>query len=82
MRTAIILALLLAAGSAQAKLAPLDEPVPVTAISAEDTTIMAGPAGAMLESNYFNAPQPRAGIIPCRLQPDLFQKARLARPCD
>jgi hypothetical protein len=82
MRAAIILALLLAAGSAQAKLAPLDQTVPVTAISGEDTTITTGPAGAMLESNYFNAPQPRAGVLSCRLQPDLFQKTRLARACD
>ena len=43
------------------------------------------PAGAILESNYFNTKQPPiAGIraLPCGIQTILFQKTRLNRACD
>jgi hypothetical protein len=91
MRAAIALALpfvsafLAASAPAQAKFAPLDPTAAVTSISFEDTTINSGAAGAMLESNYFNAPQPLlAGIrvFPCRLQTNLFQKTSLVRACN
>ncbi len=66
--------------TAQAKLAPF-EPQPAAA-SLEAAAIYLGPAGAMLERDYFRAPQPlfAAGrIFPCRLQ--LFAKTRLAQSC-
>ena len=42
-----------------------------------------GTVGAMRERNYFRAPQPpfSAGTFPCRLEPDLFAKTRLAQSC-
>ena len=67
---------------AQAKLVT-GEPQQVIAISAEDTAIMTGPAGAMIESQYFNAPQAQIGRNnSCRLPLSLFEKTRLARACN
>ena len=42
-----------------------------------------GSVGAMRERYYFGAPQSpfNAGSIPCRLEPDLFAKTRLAQSC-
>jgi hypothetical protein len=69
---------------AQAKLTPLEQPI-TGATSSEDATVNTGPSGAMLESSYFNAPQPstaRIWVFPCRSQFNLFQKGRLVRACD
>jgi len=69
---------------AQARLAPTDLP-PTGATSFDDATINSGPSGAMLESSYFNAPQPSTAsirVFPCRSQVNLFQKTRLVRACD
>ena len=85
MRSAIVIAMLLVNGSAQAKLTVLDSEPTIPAISVEDTTIGSGPAGALLESTYYNAPQsPVAGVrvFPCSLQDTLFQKTRLLRICE
>jgi hypothetical protein len=42
-----------------------------------------GSVGAMRERDYFGAPQSpfNADSIPCRLEPDLFAKTRLAQSC-
>ena len=42
-----------------------------------------GSVGAMREGDYFEAPQPPfdAGASPCRLEPVLFRKTRLAQSC-
>jgi hypothetical protein len=42
-----------------------------------------GSVGAMRERNYFQAPQSpiNASAFPCRLELDLFDKARLAQSC-
>ncbi|MGA7390303.1 MAG: hypothetical protein WBW99_20580 [Pseudolabrys sp.] len=42
-----------------------------------------GSVGAMRERDYFEAPQSpfNAGAFPCRLEPDLFVKTRLAQSC-
>ena len=42
-----------------------------------------GSVGAMRERDYFEAPQSpfNAGSIPCRLEPVLFHKTRLAQSC-
>lgn len=58
---------------------------PVIAISVDDTAITTGPAGTLVESNYFNAPQPPVGygnLKSCRLPLSLFEKTRLARACN
>ena len=81
---AVILALSATFGAtSQAKLAPL-EPQQI-ATSPDDTDMVAGPAGAMVESDYFRAPQPpfAAGrVFPCRLQVRMFEKTRLAQSCN
>lgn len=67
---------------AQAKLVT-GEPQRVIAISVEDTAIMTGPAAAMIESNYFNAPQAQIGRNnSCRLPLGVFENTRLARACN
>jgi len=42
-----------------------------------------GSVEAMRERDYFEAPQSpfNAGPFPCRLEPDLFAKTRLAQSC-
>ena len=42
-----------------------------------------GLVGAMRERDYFGAPQSlfNSGSIPCRLEPDLFAKTRVAQSC-
>ena len=83
MKVLTALALILALGAAaQAKPAPI-EPQQL-ASSTEDASMFAGAAGAMLESDYFRAPQPpvAAGrVFPCRLQLRVFEKTRIAQSC-
>ncbi len=87
MKAPIVL-LLLASGftlaaPAQAKLVT-GEPQQVIAISPDDTAVATGPAGALLESNYFNAPPAPSTFgqgNSCRLPLSLFDKTRLARTC-
>ena len=45
-----------------------------------DVDINSGPAGAMLEREYFEAP-PMNGGLPCRFQSAIFDKVRLAQLC-
>ncbi len=85
-----IAALFAAAGLALALGAPAQAklvtgtPQPVLAVSVDDTIIATGPAGALIESNYSNAPQaPVArGLKSCRLPMSLFEKTQLARACN
>jgi hypothetical protein len=80
MKNLIAIAVLVSLGaSAQAKPAPFE--IRPLAISANDTVIQSGPAGAMLESDYFRAPQQpvAAGrLLPCRLQLRMFDTIRVA----
>ena len=78
-----LLAVLALATPAQAKLVA-GTAQPVIAVSVDDTTIATGPAGALMESNYFNAPQAPtgSGLKSCRLPMSLFEKTRLARACN
>jgi hypothetical protein len=87
MKAPIILALSLGflalVAPAQAKLV-VGEPQPVIGISVDDTAVATGPAGALLESNYFNAPQPSLNFgrgNSCRAPLSLFEKTRLAQAC-
>jgi hypothetical protein len=83
MKILLALALMVSLGAAvQAKPAPPD-PSPRDLVP-EDTAISVGDAGAMLESDYFRAPQePFAAnlVFPCRLQLRPFEKRRLAQSC-
>lgn len=78
-------ALLTISAFAHAKPAPVEPQAATMSAALDDTAIDTGPSGAMLESNYFNAPQPaqpgRQSLY-CRLQFDLLAKTRLARACD
>ena len=40
-----------------------------------------GSVGAMREQDYFGAPQSPFNAFPCRLEPVLFHKTRLAQSC-
>jgi hypothetical protein len=69
--------------SAQAKLAPVE--TQLAAISPDDLAISTEAPGAVLERDYFRAPQPAivgSRIFPCRLQLHLFDKTRLAQSCN
>jgi hypothetical protein len=83
MKALIALALILAFGAtAQAKLTPFQVQPP--AVSFDQYDMFAGPAGAMLESNYFRAPEPRSAartLFPCRAQVQLFDTTRIAQSC-
>jgi hypothetical protein len=47
-----------------------------------DVDINSGPAGAMLEREYFEAPRPpMSGGLPCGFQSAIFDKVRLAQLC-
>src|SRR5450631_1667061 len=79
-----IFAAAFAALPAQARLAPVEQPL-IGVTSFDDATVNSGASGAILESSYFNAPQPSTAsirVFPCRAQVNLFQKARLVRACD
>jgi hypothetical protein len=52
--------------------------------SPSDWAMFVGPAGAMLESDYFRAPAANVagdGLFPCKLDLDLLAKTRLAMTC-
>lgn len=84
MKVLFAFAMLLSLGTtAQAIPAPLDHPAKT--LAPDDTAISVGAAGAMLESDYFRAPQEpfAAGrVFPCRLQLHPFEKTRLAQSCN
>ncbi len=68
--------------SAQAMVAPQQNAALV--VTSSDSTILAGPAGALLEANYFRAPpspSTRNRVFPCRLQMRIFDKISLAQSC-
>jgi hypothetical protein len=46
-----------------------------------DTEVNTGPSGALLERNYFQAPQPQFNVS-CRLQLSVFDKTRLTDICN
>lgn len=88
MKAVLAFAVLLSvSAAAQAKLAPVDlapTEAPRLTPAPDDSGIFVGPAGAMLEADYFRAPQTpvAAGrVFPCRLQLQIFEKTRLAQSC-
>jgi len=77
------LLLLTVSGTAFAKLEPLLglNSGPSARVN-RDTDINIGPAGAMLERDYFQAPHAfSAGTFPCRFEPNMFAKVHLAQAC-
>jgi len=70
------------AAAAQAKPAPVEPPAKT--LTPEDTAISVGAAGALLESDYFRAPQESSvtgRVFPCRLQLRVFEKTQIAQAC-
>ena len=79
---AFFLVLIAVAGG---KPAPVEELHPTLALNEADIAIgpRETPRAATLERNYFEAPQQQfsVGSFPCRLQPTVFEKTRLAQSC-
>jgi hypothetical protein len=70
------------AATAGAKPAPVETPRLTPPPS--ELAIAVGAAGAMIESDYFQAPQTRFsshGALACRLHAEIFSKTRLAQNC-
>ena len=71
---------------AGAKAAPSPLPAPQLASVVADSATYLGPNGAMLEADYFRAPQPRYGasrLFPCRLHLRIAESTRrVAQSCD
>jgi hypothetical protein len=78
MKVVLAIALFLTlSATAQAKLAPVETPRPTP--PSDD---LVGRAGAMLEADYFRAPQkPAPDSHICRLQLRLFEKTQLTESC-
>ena len=80
---AIALSIALCAG---AKAAPSPLAAPRLTSIATDSEIYLGPTDAMLEADYFRAPQPRYGvsrIFPCRLHLRIAESTRrVVQSCD
>jgi hypothetical protein len=69
--------------TAQAAYAPVEMPRPTP--PADESAMYVGPAGAMLEADYFRAPpqhQRSSDSNVCRVQLRLFDKMQLAQSCD
>lgn len=84
MRALIAVATILTfVAAAQAKPEPTESPRLTPAPS--ELAIAVGAAGAMMESDYFKAPNARFsghGVLACRLQSEMFSKIRLAQACN
>jgi hypothetical protein len=88
MKPLMPVALLLAISTvALAKPTPIERPLAVNAGSNMNMGYVGpmqentGSIGAMREREYFEAPQSPLNAFPCRLEPLLFDKTRLAQSC-
>jgi hypothetical protein len=58
-----------------------NEAIPLSA-TRQDSDVNIGPAGALLERDYFEAPRStNSGALLCRVEPDVFAKVRLTQSC-
>jgi hypothetical protein len=70
---------------AAAEAKPEPAPSPRLTPAPSDLAIAVGAAGAMMESDYFKAPNARFsghGALACRLQSEMFSKIRVAQACN
>lgn len=77
-----VVILLICAATAGAKPSPVETPRLTPTPS--ELAIAVGAAGAMVESDYFQAPQTpfsAHGALACRLHAEIFSKTRLAQAC-
>ena len=84
MHAALIVAMILT-GIVAAAAKPAPPVSPRLTASPADLAIAVGAAGAMIESDYFRAPQGQFaghGVLACRLQSEMFSKVQLARACN
>jgi hypothetical protein len=83
MRAILAVAMILTCvAAAQAKPAPVH--APRLGPSPSELAIAVGAAGAMMESDYFKAPNSQFsghGVLACRLQSEMFSKIRMAQAC-
>ncbi|MGA8591897.1 MAG: hypothetical protein WB803_21820 [Pseudolabrys sp.] len=81
----LMVAALLSAFStvALAKTAPIERLPDIykNMVSVEAMQESTGSIGAMREREYFEPPQSPVNAFPCRLEPLLFEKVRLAQSC-
>jgi hypothetical protein len=84
MRAVLAVAMILTLGGAAfAKPAPVESPRLTQ--SPADLAIATGASGAMMEGDYFRAPNAQFsghGALTCRLQSEMFSKIRLAQACN
>ena len=69
-------------GAAEAKPAPVAPPR--LTLAPDEYGLSVGPVGAVLESDYFRAPQTSVAsqrVFPCRLHLQVFDKTQLAQSC-
>jgi hypothetical protein len=84
MRT-VLAAIMIFAGIAAAAAKPAPPVAPRLTPSPAELAIAVGAAGAMMESDYFQAPQAQFsghGVLACRLQSEMFSKIQLAQACN
>jgi hypothetical protein len=82
---AVLAAVMIFAGIAAAAAKPVPPVSPRLTPSPADLAIAVGAAGAMMESDYFRAPQAQFsghGVLACRLQSEMFSKVQLAQACN
>jgi hypothetical protein len=84
MRAILAVAMVLTCvAAAQAKPEPAQSPRLIP--SPSELAIAVGAAGAMMESDYFKAPNSQFsghGVLACRLQSEMFSKIRMAQACN
>ena len=82
---AVLAAVMILAGTAVATAKPEPPLSPRLTPSPAELAIAVGAAGAMMESDYFRAPQAQFsghGVLACRLQSEMFSKIQLAQACN
>lgn len=81
----VLAAVMVLAGMALATAKPEPPVAPRLTPWPAELAIAVGAAGAMMESDYFRAPQAQFsdhGVLACRLQSEMFSKIELAQACN
>jgi hypothetical protein len=78
-----VILVLTTATTATAKPSPVGPARSEIALAHASTEFNIGPAGAILERNYFRAPEAdsHSGLYLCRSEPSMFAKVRLTQSC-
>ena len=83
MKSLLALVLALTTTAAIAKPSPVEPVRSANLIARASAEFNIGPAGAILERNYFRAPETdsHSGLYLCRFEPSMFAKVRLTQSC-